>query len=89
MTKLDMGDAYYSVCVDKQSRRYLQFIFEGILYQFKVLVFGLSTEPRIFTKVMKPVVAFIRAKGILIIIYLDDILLAAPTLKSATETLYL
>ena len=28
---------------------------------------------------MKPVVAFIRSKGILIIIYLDDILLAAPT----------
>ena len=59
MAKLDMRDAYYSIPVDKQSRRYLQFIFEGKLYQFKVLVFGLSTAPRIFTKVMKPVVAFI------------------------------
>lgn len=81
MTKLDMRDAYYSIPIDKQSRRYLQFIFEGKLYQFKVLVFGLSTAPRIFTKVMKPVVAFIRARGILIIIYLDDILLAAPTFE--------
>ena len=49
----------HSIPVDKQSRRQLQFIFEGKLYQFKVLVFGLSTAPRIFTNVMKPVVAFI------------------------------
>ena len=59
MTKLDMRDAYYSIPVNKQSRRYLQFIFEGKLCQFKVLMFGFSTAPRIFTKVMKPVVAFI------------------------------
>ena len=85
MTKLDMRDAYYSIPVDKQSRHYLQSIFEGKLYQLKVLVFGLSTAPRIFTKVMKPVVAFIRAKGILIIIYLDDILLAAPTFEECNR----
>ena len=59
MTKLDMRDAYHSIPIDKQSRCYLQFIFEGKFYQFKVLVFGLSTAPRIFTKVMKPVVASI------------------------------
>ena len=44
-------------------------------------MFGLSIAPRIFTKVMKPIVAFIRARGILIIIYSDDILLAAPTFE--------
>ena len=81
MTKPDMRDVYCSIPIDKQSRRYLQFIFEGKLCQFKVLVFGFSTEPRISTKVIKPVVAFIRARGILIIIYLDDILLAAPTFE--------
>ena len=85
MTKLDMRDAYYSIPIDKQSRRYLQFIFQGKLRQFKVLVFGLSTAPRIFTKVMKPVVVFIRARGILIIIYLDDILRAAPTFEECNR----
>ena len=85
MTELDMRDAYYSIPVDKQSRHYLQYILEGKLYQSKVLVFDLSTAPRIFTKVMKPVVAFIRAKGILIIIYLDDILLAAPTFEECNR----
>ena len=80
VTKLDLSDAYYSIPIDKHSRRYLQFIFEGKLHQFRVLVFGLNTAPRLFSKCMKPVVAFIHSKGILIIIYLDDnILLAAPT----------
>ena len=80
-----MRDAYYSIPIDKQSRCYLQFIFEGKFYQFKVLVFGLSTAPRIFTKVMKPVVTSIRAKGIFIIIHLDNILLAAPTFEECNR----
>ena len=73
MTKLDMRDAYYSIPINKQSRCYLQFIFEGKLYQFKVLVFGLSTASRIFTL------------GILFIIYLDDIILAAPTFEECNR----
>ena len=77
--KLDLSDAYYSIPIDKHSRCYLQFIFEGKLYQFKVLVCGLNAAPRIFSKCMKPVVAFICSKGILTIIYVDDILLVAPT----------
>ena len=51
MTKLDLSDAYYSIPIDKHSRHYLQFIFEGKLYQFKVFVFGLNTAPRIFQSV--------------------------------------
>ena len=35
MTKLDLSGAYYSIPIDKHSRRYLQFIFEGKLYQLK------------------------------------------------------
>ena len=89
-TKLDLSDAYYSIPIDKHSRRYLQFISERKLYQVKVLLFGLNTAQRIFSKCMKPVVAFIRLKGILITIYLDDIWLAAPTYdKCLGQTIFL
>jgi Reverse transcriptase (RNA-dependent DNA polymerase) len=37
--------------------------------------FGLSSAPRAFTKILKVVMAFLRKKGIRIIIYLDDILI--------------
>ena len=44
MSKLDMRDGYYSIPIDKQSGCYLQFIFEGKLYQFKVLVFAFPQQ---------------------------------------------
>ena len=41
-----------------------------------MLPFGLKCSPRVLTKVLKPVVAFLRATwGILIAIYMDDILI--------------
>ena len=41
-----------------------------------VLPFGLKCKPRMLTKVLKPVVAFLRVTwGILIAIYMDDILI--------------
>lgn len=37
--------------------------------------FGLSTAPRVFTKLLKPVVGFLRQNGCRLIIYLDDLLM--------------
>ena len=45
-----------------------------MLYEFLVLPFGLCTAPFVFTKLTKPVAAFLRTMGIHIIFYLDDIL---------------
>ena len=77
MTKRDLRDAYLTVPVNKRSRIYLRFIWRGALYQFTCLPFGLSSSGRIFTKVMKPVIAFLRAMGIRLIIFLDDIIIMA------------
>ena len=41
---------------------------------YTCLPFGLSCAPWAFTKVLKPVVAFLRSLGIRLIIYIDDIL---------------
>ena len=42
---------------------------------FQSLPFGLSAAPRVFTKLMKPVVGFLRQNGCRLIIYLDDMLI--------------
>ena len=44
------------------------------LYEFKCLLSGLCTAPYVFTKAMKPVVSFLRKKGITMVICIDDIL---------------
>ena len=85
MTKLDLRDAYLTVPVNKRLRIYLHFIWRGVLYQFTCLPFGLSPSGRIFTKAMKPVISFLRAMGIRLLIFLDDTLIMANCHELAME----
>ena len=48
-------------------------------YEFLVLPFGLATAPFVFTKLTYPVVAFLRAFGIRLIIFLDVMLVVGAT----------
>ena len=62
MTNIDLKDACLSVAVHEHSQKFLSFIWEEKCYQFKALPFGLCSAPRIFTKLLKPVAAFLRKK---------------------------
>ena len=75
MIKLDLKDAYLQVPIHPDCQNLLQFQWEHKAYQFQCLPFGLTSAPRVFTKVMKPVVGALRHMGIRLIIYLDDILI--------------
>ena len=75
MAKLDLKDAYLQVAIDPNYHQFLQFQWQGSTYQFKCLPFGLSAAPRVFTKLLKPVIVLLRQLGTRLIIYLDDILL--------------
>ena len=79
MVKIDLKDAYLTVPVHPSHRRLLRFIWKGIRYQFKVLPFGLSTAPRTFTKLLRPVAAKLREQGLRLVIYLNDFLLMADS----------
>jgi hypothetical protein len=75
LAKIDLTDAYLTVPMHQSHHRFLQFTWKGKIYQFTCLPFGLSSAPRIFTKLLKPVLAFLRKKGIRLVIFLDDILI--------------
>ena len=85
MAKLDLKDAYLTVKVSEQDKKYLQFEWKGKYYQFRSLPFGLATAPFVFTKLTKPVVAHLRVRGMSVIIYIDDILILAPSEAMARE----
>jgi hypothetical protein len=53
------------------------------LYQFRCLAFGLSSAPWIFTKILKPIVTFLRRQGLRLIIKLDDILILNSNAEGA------
>ena len=52
MASIDLKDAYYSVSIDTNHRKYLHFKWKNQLFQFTCLPNGLSSAPRIFTKLM-------------------------------------
>ena len=53
LTSLDLKDAYFHIGINPADRRYLRFCHNGTAWQFTVLPFGLSTSPRVFTKILK------------------------------------
>ena len=48
MISIDLKDASLQVPVHPDSRRFLRFVADGQVYQFKALCFGLSTAPQVF-----------------------------------------
>ena len=79
MVSLNVKDAYLQVPMHPDSRKYLRFMVGGKVYQFKVLCFGLSTAPQVFTRVMAPVSAILHRMGVRLRRYLDDWLLQASS----------
>jgi hypothetical protein len=75
MAKTDLQDAYFLVAVTLEHRKFLRFFWNDVLYDYSCLPFGLSSAPRVFTKLLKPVVAYLRELGIRLVIYLDDLLI--------------
>ncbi|KAI2655623.1 Transposon Ty3-G Gag-Pol polyprotein [Labeo rohita] len=74
---IDLKDAYFHVSILPRHRPFLRFAFEGRAYQYKVLPFGLSLSPRVFTKVAEAALSPLREMGIRILNYLDDWLILA------------
>ena len=53
MVKIDMKDAFFSIALNKSSRRLVSFQWEAKIYEFQVLCFGLAPAPLTFTKIAK------------------------------------
>ena len=78
MASIDLTDAYFSVPIHESAWKYVRFVWRNITYEFKCIMFGLGASPRVFTKVLKVVVKYIRMTfDILFVAYLDDFLIQA------------
>ena len=76
MFQFDLKSGYHHISILPEHQQYLGFcwMFKGVLtfFKFKVLPFGLSTAPYVFTKVVRPLVQKWRSEGKSIVVFLDD-----------------
>ncbi len=82
---IGLKDAYFHVSILPRHRPFLRFAFEGRAYQYKVLPFGLSLSPRVFTKVAEAALVPMREQGVRILNYLDDWLILAQSQDQLCE----
>ena len=73
----DLKSAYHHIDICEEHMKFLSFKWPSVdgamkFYEFKVLPFGLTSAPYVFTKVMRQLVKFWRGCGLLALMYLDD-----------------
>ena len=73
--KIDLRKAYDCCRIHKNFRKFLQFFCNSVLYQFIGWPNGLCECPRLFTKLLKPILAILGRLGYRFVSYLDDMLL--------------
>ena len=75
-TKLDLSQAYLQLPVDEDSKDLLVINTPKGLFRYNRLPYGVSVAPAIFQSVMDRIL-----QGLPVACYLDDILIAVPTVK--------
>ena len=76
---IDLKDAYFSINIRKRYRKFFRFKFQDKLYEFTSLPQGFKDSPRLFTKILKPVLGHLRSQGHSLVAYIDDTLLQGDT----------
>ena len=94
VVSVDLKDAYFHIPIHKKSRHLLRFAVEtddGLrVFQFRALPFGLTSAPRVFTKVILPLGYLAHMHAVCLLQYLDDwILRSADRSLLAQQTNWL
>jgi len=85
ITKVDLSDFYMHFLIGKTDRRYMRFMWEGRKFQCIGMPFGLALAPRLATKMMAPVIRYLRSCGLRLAIYIDDLILLSRSYKESIE----
>ena len=89
LASIDLKDTYFHVPVNINPSQYLRFAFLDKVFQFKVLHFGLSTDPRLFTKMFAAIIGLVHLEAIQIYLYLDECLIVARSKDMLLSSLQL
>jgi hypothetical protein len=85
--KVDLKDAYFHLGLGDQLKPFIRLQVDTEIWEFQAACFGLSTLPQIWMSIMRVFQKIWRAKGLLVFIYLDDILVLGESPQAAKASL--
>lgn len=72
LTSWDVADAFHHVWLASRESTFLAFRVAHVIYFPLTMPFGVKLAPWVWTKILRPVVASLRARGFKIMPYMDD-----------------
>ena len=85
---VDLAEAFYSIPIQEADRKFFRFWHRDQKFQFTALIMGLTHSPRVFTKILKPVFAHLRARGHISSAYIDDSCLQGSTYNRCLHNIH-
>ena len=85
---VDLAEAFYSIPIQASDRKFFRFWHHDQKFQFAALIMGLTHSPRVFTKILKPVFAHLRARGHISSAYIDDSCLQGSTYEKCLKNIH-
>ena len=85
LASTDIKDAFYSVLIFPEHRKYLRFIWKEKIYQFLAMPNVYIDATRIFNKLLKPVFASLHELEYESSVYVDDSLLLAQIFQECFD----
>lgn len=81
MASIDLKDAYYTVPIHKEFQQYMCIQWDSQVFKFTAMPFGLTSAPRLFTKLLRPVFSILHEKGFCGFGYIDDSFLIGDSIE--------
>ena len=75
LVTLDIKNGFHHIPMALEHQQFLGISFRGRYFVWQVLPFGLSASPYFFCKTIRPVVKYLRMRGVRVASYVDDFIL--------------
>ena len=87
LCSLNISNAFHNVFIAEEHQKFLTFQCNNNFYQFTCLAQGATCSPRIFVKLTTPLMKYLRAQMVSIVIYIDDTLILARCLSEMKKSM--
>ena len=81
MASIDLKNAFHTIPMDPEFTKYLKFQINDTTYKYLVLPMGFTSSPRLFCRILKPVLLFLRKQSLISSVYIDDFYLQGASLE--------